>query len=209
MKYITQGERGVKHLALLRRMFLKRMSGKFHIRFNDEEHACLVLYRGVFIGDKQNVVESLRRLLANPVQQFAWENVSDTKENIGGWIAPWIALSASLKNLELDRGRLSAYQHAFSSLPPVILKNLPVHRLNFQDEEAYLFLHQLSLGQPSFDLRLFFMGHPSKQELNEHVRTVLFVFLLGYLRSAPKQEENKKVSVVSRILNRFKTKGAA
>jgi hypothetical protein len=91
----------------------------------------------------------------------------------------------------------------------MVLKNCPVHRMDFADADAYLLLYQLSLGAPSFEPKIFFLGSLNKDDLTKHVRTMLLVFLLGYLRPAPKKEESKNISVVSRILNRFKAKGSA
>ena len=197
----------------MRRIFLKKLTGKLQLHFSPENQATLLFHQGRFLGDEKYFMPVLRDCLSKPVAKFAWEATDTTKETIkksSGWVVPWIALSEALRDLPIDSQRLVSYHHAFTNLPPMLLKSCPIHRIDFADAESYLLLYQLSLGAPSFDLKIFFLGNLNKEDLTKHIRTVLLVFLLGYLRSAPKKEStDKNVSIVSRILNRFKAKGAA
>ncbi|MDQ7004903.1 MAG: hypothetical protein Q9N67_08305 [Ghiorsea sp.] len=195
----------MKHISLLRRIFLQKLTGQLHVQFTGGEKESLCFHEGGFVAGETPMLPLLQRFLAQPVQRFAWDPdaIADLKY---GRIAPWIALSDALRDLSLDT-RVAVYQKVFSHLPPMLLKNCPVHRFDFADEATYLFLYQLSLGVPSFEVKMFFLGDLNQEELNKRARTVLLVFLLGYLRAAPKQEEQtKKVNVASRILSRFQAK---
>lgn len=209
MHYISQSERGLKHISFLRRIFLKQLTGKLELQFSTEHQETLFFHQGRFLGDTKSILPILRDCLSKPVTKFAWE-ATTAKEKTSGWVAPWIALSEALRDLPINSQRLILYHHVFSNLPPMVLKNCPIHRMDFADADAYLVLYQLSLGAPSFDPKIFFLGNLNKDDLTKHVRTMLLVFLLGYLRPAPKKEEkDKNINVVSRILKRFKAKGAA
>jgi len=203
---ITQNERGLKHISFLRRIFLNKLTGKLYLIFPTGDKGTLQFDKGAFLGDKNTFLPVLRRFLTEHVPEFAWKpGVPEQKTS--GWVAPWIALSEALHELPIESNRLIIYHHVFSNLPPMVLKNCPIHRMDFADADAYLLLYQLSLGTPSFDPKIFFLGNLNKEALTKHVRTMLLVFLLGYLRPAPKKEKGKS-SVVSRILNRFKAKGS-
>jgi len=205
---ITQSERGLKHISFLRRIFLKKLTGKLQLNFSTGDKGVLQFEKGAFLGNQKDFLPVLRRLLTEPIPEFTW-NSSMPKQKTSGWVAPWVALSEALHELPIKSNQLIIYHHVFSNLPPMVLKNCPVHRMDFADADAYLLLYQLSLGAPSFEPKIFFLGSLNKDDLTKHVRTMLLVFLLGYLRPAPKKEESKNISVVSRILNRFKAKGSA
>ncbi|MDQ6991063.1 MAG: hypothetical protein Q9M11_04960 [Mariprofundaceae bacterium] len=210
-EHITQSERGLKHISFLRRVFLKKMSGQLQVQFADGKKQQLCFHQGNFIGNSREITPVLKKFLATAVLKFRWKEEKPDVENekISGWIAPWIALADALRGLEIDNDRLIVYRLTFSNLPPMVLKNCPVHRFDFEDEDSYRLLYQLSLGAASFEPKTFFAGQTAKEALNKRVRTVLLVFLLGFLRPISKKEKNKKNSVVARILKRFKAKGAA
>jgi hypothetical protein len=205
---ITQSKQGLKHISFLRKIFLQKLTGKLHLNFTVDDEAILQFHKGMFLGDAKKVNLILRRFFTEPVVQFTWETVVPDQQVLG-WVAPWLALSDALRYLPIDASRLASYHEAFCNLPAMVLKSCPVHRFDFADEASYLILYNLSLGTPSFDLRLFFLGSLNKDDMAKHIRAVLLVFLLGYLRSAPKKEASKNISIVSRILNRFKAKGSA
>ncbi len=207
MNRITQSERGLKHISFLRRIFLQKLTGKLYINFSTGDNGVLQFDNGNLLDSKESFFPVLRRLLTEHIPEYTW-HPGIPEQKISGWVAPWIALSEVLRDLPINSQQLALYLHAFSNLPPMVLKNCPVHRMDFADADAYLVLYHLSLGAPSFDPKIFFLGNLKKDDLTKHVRTMLLVFLLGYLRAAPKKEENKNINIVSRILNRFKTKGS-
>ena len=204
---ITQSQRGLKHISFLRRVFLKKLTGRLYLNFSIGDKGVLQFDKGAFSGHKKNFLPVLRRLLTEHIPEFTW-NPSIPEQKTSGWVAPWVALSEALRELPMESNQLIIYHHVFSNLPPMVLKNCPIHRMDFSDADAYLLLYQLSLGTPNFNPKLFFLGSLNNDDLTKHVRTMLLVFLLGYLRAAPKKEEGKNINVVSRILNRFKAKGS-
>ncbi len=210
MQYITQGPKGSKHISFLRRIFLKKMSGMLYVSFADHSEASMYFYQGNFMGDIRKFLPILRHYLAHPVLKFGWKAEEKQSLQTAGWVAPWIALADALRGLEIESVRLVAYHHVFSNLPPMVLKNCPVHRFDFEDEREYRVLYQLSLGVPSFEPKVFFLGNISRELLNQRVRVMLLVFLLGFLRPAPKvAQKSDKGNVIARILKRFQAKGAA
>ena len=204
LDYIFQSKQSLKHISFLRRIFLKEMSGKLHIQFADGEHHQVCFFHGNFADSEHSIIPILQKTLTQQVLKFAWQESSVLPEGTYGWNAPWITITRALDDLKFENNRLIIYYRTFCQLPPVILKDCLIHFFDCDDEKTYYKLHQLSLGTPRFNLKLFFSGKLTKTRVTERVRVLLLVYLLGYLRPAPnKAPASKKADIVERILKRF------
>lgn len=213
---IEQGESGLKHITLLRKVIMDRRSGVATFEGSDWSET-IPFDHGVLLLE-ENVSGALNRVLQSPVLRFNWENAMYQTDCIAVPIMTREAFSRALGALDMPEDRLAFYRKKFSGLPPVKIRLTSVFRFDHAYQALFQELYQMALAVGGAHLGEYFDASTAGELRRKRVHVVLALYCMGDLMPVPSHTVAdaipngtavstavaEKANVVSRILMRLR-----
>jgi len=170
----------LKHLTVLRKALSKRKLHTGYIDYNvfDQPVDNIEVTKGVFSPDDKTI-EQLKIFLTQPLESS--NLIIRDFDKPSSTVPPPIAFTKALNEISWGDHQLQAMKKAFSSLPPITVDIVSMHKIGYLDGLSYLSLYQASLKPGVFMAKDFLDEKKSYSSLEKQMKVLVLGYCLGLI----------------------------
>jgi len=194
-----------QQLRLLRKILIKKDSGKLSYVSQSGHHGEIVINKGSFV-DASQVSKELPIFFSEAVKHCSWKRM--LFGNSPDLMNPIEAICLTINDIQWNHATIMLLKRLFSKLPAVRIRMVPLYRYKYNDGLTYLVLYQQAIKTHNFLLKDF-LSDNDIETLKPRVKVLVLGYCLGLITAIPKQNtttnnKNSNVGIAARILRRIR-----
>lgn len=163
-------------LECLRRMIIDQKPARLDFQTGISRHS-LFYKRPGFAGSHQQVTEGIRQLFPADIASLA--HINDDEATASQHVFAPQAIATALAGYAIDERLRTLLLQFAGQLPPLSVKLYPMQRYAFQDNAAYIKMHQQYQRDGILDMHNYISEADSPAEESIRLRVMMATYTLG------------------------------